>query len=187
MRPAIIAVRKHVMGLQQASNNFNVPKSTLKDKVNSNEEDLDKLVRSKLGRESALPDELETALVSYCADKEERFYGLTTKYIKRTIFQLACKSNLNHPFSKNNETAGWKWLHKFMGRHQELSLWKPQCTSTTRIRSFNQKKIDMFFNIYEPVMDIISHSPTGLFNCDETGLTVIQHKVNRGFSLKGKC
>lgn len=44
MKRAIICVRSKDMGLQRASNYFNVPKSTLKDKVNSGEQDLDKLV-----------------------------------------------------------------------------------------------------------------------------------------------
>ncbi|KAJ4440016.1 hypothetical protein ANN_08147 [Periplaneta americana] len=49
MKPAIISVRNKVMGLQRASNTFNVPKYTLKDKVNNKEEDVDKLVNTKLG------------------------------------------------------------------------------------------------------------------------------------------
>ena len=35
-------------------------------------------------------------------------------------------------------------------------------------------------------MDVIKYSPNRLYNCNETGLTVVQHKVNRVISLKEK-
>ncbi|KAJ4452263.1 hypothetical protein ANN_03781 [Periplaneta americana] len=186
VKAAIISVRNKVMGLQRASNTFNVPKSTLKDKVNSKEEDVDKLVSTKLGRKPVLPFELEDSLVSYCLEMEKQFYGLSAKDVKTMAFQLASLNGLKHPFSKNDEAAGWKWLHSFLRRHQELSLRKPQSTSMARIRGFNQENVIKFFDVYEPLMNIINHSPNRLYNCDETGLTVVQHKVNKVVSLKGK-
>ncbi|KAJ4429765.1 hypothetical protein ANN_21969, partial [Periplaneta americana] len=141
MKAAIISVRNKVMGLQRASNTFNVPKSTLKDTVNSKEEDVDKLVSTKLGRKPVLPFELEDSLVSYCLEMEKRFYGLSAKDVKTKAFQLASLNGLKHPFSKNDEAVGWKWLHSFLRRHQELSLRKPQSTSMARIRGFNQENV----------------------------------------------
>ncbi|KAJ4446582.1 hypothetical protein ANN_13279 [Periplaneta americana] len=101
-------------------------------------------------------------------------------------FQLASMDSLNHLFSKNDEAAGWKWLHSFLGRHQELSSRKPQRTSMVMIRGFNQENVIKFFDTYEPLMIIINHSPNRLYNCYETGLTVVQHKVNKVVSLKCK-
>ncbi|KAJ4450215.1 hypothetical protein ANN_01622 [Periplaneta americana] len=69
MKAAIISVRNKVMGLQRASNTFNVPKYTLKDKV-SNKEGVYKLVSTKLGIKPVLPFELEDSLVSYCLEIE---------------------------------------------------------------------------------------------------------------------
>ncbi|KAJ4450503.1 hypothetical protein ANN_01930 [Periplaneta americana] len=120
--------------------------STLKDKVNSKEEDVDKLVSTKLGRKPVLPFELEDSLVSYCLEMEKRFFGLSAKDVKTMAFQLASLNGLKHPFSKNDEAAGWKWLHSFLRRHQELSLRKPQSTSMARIRGFNQENpLDVAF------------------------------------------
>ncbi|KAJ4432748.1 hypothetical protein ANN_21386 [Periplaneta americana] len=102
-------------------------------------------------------------------------------------FQLAFMNGLNNPFSKNDEATGRKWLHSFLRRHQELSLRKPQSTPMARIRGFNQENvIGFFFDIYEPLMNIVNHSPNRLYNCDETDLTVIQHKGNKLVSLKSK-
>ncbi|KAJ4449571.1 hypothetical protein ANN_00973 [Periplaneta americana] len=106
IKPAIILVRNKVMGLQRASNILNVPKSTLKDEVSNREEDVDKLVSTKLGRRPVLPFELEDSLVSYCLEMVKRFYGLSAKDVKTMAFQLASMNGLNHPFSKNDEAAG---------------------------------------------------------------------------------
>ncbi|KAJ4438269.1 hypothetical protein ANN_14208 [Periplaneta americana] len=69
MKAAIISVRNKVMGLQRVSNTFNVPKYTLKDKVN-NKGGVYKLVSTKLGIKPVLPFELEDSLVSYCLEME---------------------------------------------------------------------------------------------------------------------
>ena len=35
-------------------------------------------------------------------------------------------------------------------------------------------------------MDTIQHIPARLYNCDETGITVVQHKHTKILGLKGK-
>ncbi|KAJ8882174.1 hypothetical protein PR048_018662 [Dryococelus australis] len=68
-------------------------------KINSREEDVDKLVSTKLGRKSTLGDEIEDALVKYCLEMEAKFFfGLTAKDIKMMEFQLAEKNGKCHPF-----------------------------------------------------------------------------------------
>jgi len=34
-------------------------------------------------------------------------------------------------------------------------------------------------------MDTIQHNPTRLYNCDETGITIVQHKHKKILGLKG--
>nr|CAI5823692.1 unnamed protein product [Callosobruchus analis] len=186
MRRAILAVRAKEMGLKRASNHFGVPKSTLKDKVNSKVKDIDQLVHSRLGRKPVLGDELENILISYCLEMEKRFYGLRTKDVKKMAFLLAERNGLPHPFTEKNHSAGWKWLRSFMKRHPQLSFRRPQPTSMGRIKGFKKDKVDEFFDIFEPLMEIIKHSPNKLYNCDETGLTIVQHKTSKVLALKGK-
>nr|CAI5826509.1 unnamed protein product [Callosobruchus analis] len=186
MRRAILAVRAKEMGLKRASNHFGVPKSTLKDKVNSKVKDIDQLVHSRLGRKPVLGDELENILISYCLEMEKRFYGLRTKDVKKMAFLLAEGNGLPHPFTEKNHSAGWKWLRCFMKRHPQLSFRRPQPTSMGRIKRFKKDKVDEFFDIFEPLMEIIKHSPNKLYNCDETGLTIVQHKTSKVLALKGK-
>ncbi|KAJ4433297.1 hypothetical protein ANN_15556 [Periplaneta americana] len=75
---------------------------------------------------------------------------------------------------------------QFLEKTPGLSLRKPQSTTMARIRGFNQENVIKFFDIYEPLMSIVKNSSNRLYNCDETDLTVIQHKGNKLVSLKGK-
>jgi len=34
--------------------------------------------------------------------------------------------------------------------------------------------------MYEPAMDTIQHKPARLYNCAETGITIVQHKRSKG-------
>ena len=36
-------------------------------------------------------------------------------------------------------------------------------------------------------MDTIQHNPARLYNCDETGITIVQYKHTKILGLKGKC
>lgn len=92
-------------------------------------------------------------------------------------FELAIKNYLAHPFSVQQGNAGWKRLRNFICRHPELSLCKPQATSAARINRFTKENVAKFFDIFEPVLQLFKFSPHHLINCDETGLTVVQHKV----------
>jgi hypothetical protein len=186
MANAIKAVRCKEMGLKTASRVFEVPRSTLKDKVNSKETDIEKLINTRLGRKPVLPSNVEEELVSYCLMMEKSFFGLTTRDMKRMAFELAIRNGLAHPFSVQQGNAGWKWLRNFICRHPQLTLRKPQATSAARVKGFTKANVAKFFDIYEPMLQLIKFSPHRLFNCDETGLTVVQHKVSKVISLKGK-
>jgi len=81
-----------------------------------------------------LPYNLEEELVSYCLMMERKFFGLTTKSIKRRAFELAIQNGLVRPFPVQQGRAGWKWPRKFMCRHPRLRLHKPQATSAARVK-----------------------------------------------------
>ena len=82
MKKAILSVRAKEMELKRTSKFFDVPKSTLKDKVNGQEGDVDKLVTTKLGRKPVLGQDLESELLKYCLIMDSRFFGLTTNDVR---------------------------------------------------------------------------------------------------------
>jgi hypothetical protein len=112
--------------LTEGFEKFSVPRATLEDYVNNRGKDGEALVTMRMGRNPALPAQIENELVNYCLLMERHFFGLTTIDIKRIAFQLAIRNNLRHPFSTEEGKAGKKWLRNFLGRHPTLSLRKPQ-------------------------------------------------------------
>lgn len=99
-------------------------------------------------------------------------------------YQLALKNNLAHPF--RNETAGHKWLRLFLKRHPELTLRKPENLSIARIKGFSEENVAKFYSILKPELEKIKYDPTKIFNVDETGISVVQHKLTSIVCAKGK-
>lgn len=129
----------------------------------------------RLGRKPALPQKLEEELVSYCILMDKKFYGLRCGDIKFMAYQLALKNDLPHSFNTEKQTAGKKWLRSFIRRHPRLSLRRPEGLSSVK-SIFNQQNVDCVFDIYKKELEKINHNPHRLFNVDETGHTVVQHK-----------
>lgn len=125
--------------------------------------------------------------MKYCIAIDQRYYGLRWVDIRHLCFQLVLANSLAHAFNIGKEVAGKKWLRGFLKRHPELSLRRPEGLSLNRTKSFNPESVaSFFFDIYEKEMEKIKFNPLRVFNVDETGLTVVQHKHSRVISLKGK-
>lgn len=159
MMRAVKAVRNREMGYKNAAKYLEVPKGTLERYVKNFEKTTESLVNVRMGRKPTLPQHLEDLLVKYCVEMDSRFYGLRRRDIKKMVFQLAIKNGLNHPFSYRQQCAGDKWLRRFLRRHTQLSLKKPQGTSFARVKGFNPENVKRFFEIYEPELLKINSQP----------------------------
>nr|XP_049698141.1 jerky protein homolog-like [Helicoverpa armigera] len=185
MIQAVNAVRRNEMGYLRAAKQFSVPKGTLERYVKKDVHAED-LVQVRMGRRPALPIDLEAELESYCKEMDRRFYGLRLQDIKYMAFQLAIKNNLRHPFSVTKASAGKKWLRGFLRRHPTLSIRTPEAVSAARVKGFNPVAVANFFDLYEPELAKIKAAPHRIYNVDETGITVVQHKRSKVVSMKGK-
>lgn len=185
MISAILACREGRMGYQKSAKAHNIPQTTLERyvKMPGRPEDV---VNSSLGRKVVLSKEMEAKLAEHCLDMEKHFFGITKKDVCRLAFSLCRANNVKSPFNTAKECAGKKWFSAFMARHKELSLRMPQGISYARIKSFTRENVNGFFDLFEPLMEKIQHNPARLFNCDETGLTIVQHKHPRIVGKKGK-
>lgn len=186
MKAAINAVKNKEMGSYKASRVFCVPQTTLERYVSNSDKESNELITTKLGRKSTMAVDIEMDLADYCLQMEQRFFGLSQKDVRRLAFQLALKNGIKTPFSKEKESAGRKWLKNFLRRNPQLSIRTPQGLSLSRAKSFTPEAVARFFDLFEPAMEIIKHSPNRLYNCDETGVTVVQHKHTKIIGLKGK-
>ena len=187
MEKAVKAVKRGEMGYKRAVKLYGVPRSTLKDYVkNDDAATVRELIDQKIGRRTVLPKCLENDLARYATEMENRLFGLTMKDLRRIAFKLAERNNIRHPFSNDNEAAGMKWLALFFKRNPQLSLRKPQSLSLARVHGFTPENVAHFFSILLPEMEKINHNPMKVFNVDETGISVCQHKNQKIVALKGK-
>ena len=138
-----------------------------------------KIDYDSLGRKPILSRQLEDKLMQYCVIMDQSFFGLTRKDVQRMAFQLAIRNNIPHPFSANKKRAGRKWLKAFKRRHPLLSFRQPQPISIARAQGFTKEAVAEFFRILRPEMVKINFRPNRVFNVDETGITVVQHKSEK--------
>ena len=166
-----------------AANKFGVPRRTLRDYLKT---DLppEKLVSTVLGRRPVFSADMEKLSSQYCVDMDNNFFGLRRSDVKSMAFQLAIKNNTFHPFQ--NEEAGRKWFKGFMRRNAHLSLRTPRATSHARVLGFSVENVNQFFNLYEIEFEKVKRQPHRIYNVDETGICVVQHKISKVLTLKGK-
>lgn len=111
---------------------------------------------------------------------------MTTKELRRLVYQLAEKNNCKHNFDRESEMAGKDWADKFMKRHPELSLRKPEGTSGARAMGFNRVAVSQFFNVLTKVIDEHRLTPDRIYNCDETGVTVNPKQLSKVIAANGQ-
>ncbi|KAI4454143.1 helix-turn-helix psq domain [Holotrichia oblita] len=75
MMKAIVSVREKKMGLRKAVKLYEVPQTSLQRFINSDKTPEER-VNLKVGRKPVLPANLETELVEYLIEMDDRFYGL---------------------------------------------------------------------------------------------------------------
>lgn len=127
-----------------------------------------------IGNRRLFSEDQELSLVNYCKTASRMCYGLTTVQARCLAYQFAKELNLTIPEKwKNDEKAGRRWLQKFMSRHRDISLRKPESCSLSRATAFNKYTVSQFFNNLETVFSRYQFSPNNIYNCDETGLLTV--------------
>ncbi|XP_072384664.1 uncharacterized protein [Diabrotica undecimpunctata] len=58
--------------------------------------------------------------------------------------------------------------------------------SCARVKSFTPENVSKFFDLYEPEYLKLTNPAQRIFNVDETGLTIVQHKHSKVIFMKGK-
>jgi hypothetical protein len=99
---------------------------------------------------------------------------------------LAIQNNITHPFSNNTFMGGKKWLNNFLKLHPVLSLRKPEAALLARIKGFTKENVESFYTILEIQLENVNFNPCKVFNVDETGITIDQHKQTKIIGMKGK-
>ncbi|XP_011165875.1 uncharacterized protein LOC105200151 isoform X2 [Solenopsis invicta] len=171
MRNAITAVLERKMGYYLAAKTYSVPQSTLERKVKKARENKDfcQEIKVPLGPKSPTFSAKEEAeLVEYLKEMECRFYGLTTNDLKILVYQLATKTKKKHPFNESKGKAGNDWLRRFLKRHPDLAIRKPESTSA----GFNKVAVESFYKLLSEIYDKYQLTADRVYNCDEIGISI---------------
>jgi hypothetical protein len=191
MEKAVDAVLEGKMGYMLAAKTFSVPQTTLERKVKGARENsatsLSTSMKVSLGpKHPVFTKEEENELCRYILDMETRLYGLTTKDLKALAYNLAVKNNKAHPFNVQKQEAGKDWFQGFLNRHPELSIRKPESTSAARAAGFNREVVDQFFNFLSNIYDEHHLTPDRIYNCDETGVSVVPKTKSKIVAKRGR-
>ncbi|XP_072400424.1 uncharacterized protein [Diabrotica undecimpunctata] len=185
MHEAVQLVIDGFMGYKKAAEQFNIPQTTLEHYVKKKRNNSEYKIQKTLGRYKCIFSiEQEAELAVYLTTVEAQLFGLTMNELRELAFDLAERNNIVHPFK--NSKAGLDWVKGFLNRHPNLSLRKPEATSSARAMGFNTVAVKQFFDLLSNILD--THQLTGdrIYNCDETGLTVNPKGHSKVISKKGR-
>ena len=176
------------LSLRQISRAWNIPKSTLQRRVSGKVQHCE----HASGRRPALPKNVETQLCDYLKELARRGFPLRPMEVRSLVYQFAAKHGYSGIGSTKTMTAGRFWFKRFMRRHPELSLLKPEGLSVARAMGCNKEVVTKWFETYKKTLDElgIADNPSHIWNCDETGLqcifvpnTVVSEKGSASYQI----
>lgn len=172
---------------RQAAETFNVPKTTLGDRFRAIQAGKSVNLTPQMGKfKRTFSEELEKQLVLYVKDQDAKFMPFSKKEFCKFAYDLAEHLKLPHQFKKEKKTAGKQFYYDFMARHPDLSLRTPQSTSIQRALGFSRHQVDRFFIKYAELLKKYDFSASKIFNCDETGVSIVHDNSTKVISERGK-
>lgn len=187
MKMAVDSVLAGKCSVREAAGHFSVPRSTLGDRICALKKGGSIEMEASMGRfKLTFSDELENELVNYLKHLDNCFLPLNKTELLTLAYDLAEHFKLPHQFNKSKKIAGNKFYRGFIKRHPEFSLRCAQSTSMQRAQGFNKEQVNAFFAKLEELMEKYSFPPSKIFNCDETGVSVVHSNNLKVLSLKGK-
>ncbi|XP_034938182.1 uncharacterized protein [Chelonus insularis] len=94
--------------------------------------------------------------------------------VRKIAFKFAGVNHLKHNFDKTSQMVGKDWFYGFQKRHPNISLRKPESTSITRIKAFNETEIKMFSDNLDALQAKHHFDPYHIYNVDEIGISDVK-------------
>ena len=181
LKSALTSVQEG-MTLSKASKIYGVPRKTIRRHA---KKEVGTPGEVHLGRHRIiLSDDVEKELFDHITYMEKALYGLGTKDVRRLAYEIAERTGISHPFSREKKMAGKEWLRGFLARYPSLSIREPQGTSLARVLGFTRSKVNEFFTICKDLLATTHATPSRIWNMDETGISVV-HKPAKILATKG--
>lgn len=163
---AISAVRNGHSSIRQAERNYNVPHSTLINKLKGRTPET-----RKMGPATILTAEEEEVLVRWINASANKGFPLNKNLLCETVKDIVNTDGRPNPFKDG--LPGYKWFNGFLIRHPEVSRRHAESINTARasvseasIRHWHEEIRSYLAS--ENAEDILE-DPTRIFNSDESG------------------
>ena len=141
MSEAVKAVEMRKLSIRKASIMYNVPKSTLHDRV-SGKVDLE----GKPGKKPYLSIEEEEELVSFLLKCAEIGYAHTKPQVLSLVLRIVESKDISEHVSDS-------WWRRFQERHPILKLRTAMPLSMARGMAMDKQVLDTYFDILESTLD----------------------------------
>lgn len=165
MQRAYKSVEEGELSIRRAAEAFDIPKSTLYDKISG---------RSAFGKKSGPPrylsDSEEGELVNFLVGCSKVGYPRSRKEVMALAQRIVKEKGIEVSVSSG-------WWESFRKRHPEISLRAPEPLANVRAASSHSEVLDKYYEILEDALrtnDLIE-KPCQIFNCDETGMPLTPH------------
>jgi hypothetical protein len=185
LQQAISAV-KNGMALKTASNEFGIPRTTLRHHSGN-------APPKNVGGQTVLSKELEQRLYDRVLYMCDRGFPCTIDDLRRICYlyskQLYRRKQLNTiPCSwHEDKRATYEWYYGFKKRFPTLSLRVAENLSAARAEAFNSQRVNTF---YLDSLTLLKETglqdfPNLIYNCDETGLPSVPNSGSKVLAKKG--
>lgn len=159
MVKAMRAVEEGV-SIRRASEMYNVPKSSLYDRVSGKVQH-----GCRPGPSSYLSIEEEDELVHFLIRCSQIGYPHTLSQVLALVQQIV-------DYKQLDKTVTYGWWQRFCQRHSEVSLRTAVPLSMARAMASDYDSLNRYFDMLEDTLkkNRIFNDPTRIFNCDEVGV-----------------
>lgn len=172
MERALKDVTNGVLGVRRAALEYNIPKSTLSDRVSG---------RVRPGATSGAPRYLdaeeEEEVVRWITGCAEVGCTKSVREVRAVVSAIVAKK-----FGVASINISHGWWDKFRQRHPELVLRTGEAVAYRRAVAVNKETIYHYFDLLEATLQSngLLDRPSLVFNADESGMPLSHHPGKRG-------
>ena len=169
LQTAYTAVFEKGMSVYKAARAYDVPESTLRDRIRGNVE-----VDAKVGHDTIFSHDEEQELVGHLSYMASIGYGYSKADIQVIGKEYATALG-KKVFVKPEESCQLSnnWFYRFLSRWEELKFVKPQKLSIARAKNASPDNLKKYFKELATILTTnkLHDKPNRIFNIDETGIT----------------
>ncbi|CAG5036361.1 unnamed protein product [Parnassius apollo] len=144
MKEAVKNVMEGKLSVRQAADRFDVPRSSLHDRLKVLKSGKEVAFYPKLGRfETTFSENFSMQLYEHVKELDNRLMPLSRKEFLKLAFDLAENLKIPHRFNKEKGVAGKDFFYSFRKKYPNIVLRTPESTSIARAVGFNKpQKMD---------------------------------------------